>query len=77
MNAEMQEGTIAMWNGVYGFIAVAGRADLFFHHSSIEPRNFQPERGAAIRFIVGRDKKGREMATKVFPIHITAEASAR
>ncbi len=55
----MAEGTIKRLNKGFGFIAVAGGDDLFFHMSALEGVRFDDlTEGLKVSFTEGKGKKG-------------------
>ena len=55
----MAEGTIKRLNKGFGFIAVAGGPDLFFHSSSLEGIRFDDlAEGLKVSFTEGKGQKG-------------------
>ena len=55
----MAEGTIKRLNKGFGFIAVGGRDDLFFHMSALEGVRFDDlAEGLKVSFTEGKGQKG-------------------
>lgn len=55
----MAEGTIKRLNKGFGFIAVAGQKDLFFHMSALEGVRFDDlAEGLKVSFTEGQGQKG-------------------
>lgn len=65
----MQEGEIIKWQDDrgFGFIETRDGAELFFHISNWQGSG-RPAEGLRVRFVSGRDAKGREEAQQVVPL---------
>lgn len=61
------QGKIETWNEAkgYGFIAPdSGGRDVFVHISAFESLARRPERGDRVRYVLGRDRRGRTRARR-------------
>jgi len=64
---ETKTGSIKFfrWQGGWGFITQDdSSADLFFHESGL-CAGYDPERGDAVTYVLGKDRDGRVLAKEV------------